>query len=204
MSIIVIRHGETALNAARILQPPGTPLSELGIAQARALAPRIAALGIAAIICSDLPRALMTAAPLAELTGLPIERTDLLQERNFGDLRGLPFDSLDYNPIATDDAPPGGESSAVFNERVARAFAFVTAMRARVGGPLAVVTHGLVVRSILERHAKAGAGIALPERLSNTSVSVLAPQSPWEILLANCTAHLDEAIRDDGRGVSGI
>ena len=34
MSIILIRHGETAFNVARVLQPADTPLSERGIAQA--------------------------------------------------------------------------------------------------------------------------------------------------------------------------
>ena len=42
MTILLIRHGETALNAARIVQPADTPLSERGIAQARALARRLA------------------------------------------------------------------------------------------------------------------------------------------------------------------
>jgi broad specificity phosphatase PhoE len=42
LSIILIRHGETASNAARVLQFPDTPLSERGLAQARAVAKRFA------------------------------------------------------------------------------------------------------------------------------------------------------------------
>ena len=42
MSILLIRHGETALNAARIVQHPETPLNERGVGQARRLAERLA------------------------------------------------------------------------------------------------------------------------------------------------------------------
>jgi probable phosphoglycerate mutase len=38
MSIFLIRHGETALNASRTLQPADTPLSPRGLAQAAAIA----------------------------------------------------------------------------------------------------------------------------------------------------------------------
>ncbi|HEY9095643.1 MAG TPA: histidine phosphatase family protein, partial [Hydrogenophaga sp.] len=38
MTIWLVRHGETELNAARILQPADTPLSSHGLRQAHALA----------------------------------------------------------------------------------------------------------------------------------------------------------------------
>ena len=34
MTLLLIRHGETALNVARVLQPADTPLSARGVAQA--------------------------------------------------------------------------------------------------------------------------------------------------------------------------
>ena len=88
MSILLIRHGETELNAARVVQPADTPLSEKGRRQAQALARRLASDGLAGILCSDLPRALMTAAPVVEATGLEMQVDALLEERNFGELRG--------------------------------------------------------------------------------------------------------------------
>jgi hypothetical protein len=45
MSIILVRHGETALNAARVMQPADTPLSDLGKAQVLAVARRLAHAG---------------------------------------------------------------------------------------------------------------------------------------------------------------
>ncbi|MFO1197640.1 MAG: histidine phosphatase family protein [Burkholderiaceae bacterium] len=204
MSIILVRHGETPLNATRVLQPPDTPLSELGRAQARAVGERLARAGVTAIVSSDLARATMTAEPLAALTGLPIERTELLQERNFGALRGRPMDSLGFDPTEMEHAPEGGESVPVFLERVARAFAAVVERRRRSGGPLAVVTHGLVLRAILDHHAGRTGAAPIPHRLANTSVSILSAESPWAIELVNCTRHLDAASRDDGRGAFGV
>lgn len=56
MSIILVRHGETALNVSRVLQPPDTPLSQRGQAQARAVALRLADEPVAALVSSDLLR----------------------------------------------------------------------------------------------------------------------------------------------------
>jgi 2,3-bisphosphoglycerate-dependent phosphoglycerate mutase len=149
MSLLLIRHGETALNVARVLQPADTPLSARGVAQAEALAQRLATLGIGAIVSSDLPRALRTAQAIAAATGAPIETSALLQERNFGDWRGQPYDALAIDPLTLQEAPPGGESVAAFEQRVARAFARVVELQALRGGTLAVVSHGLVIRAML-------------------------------------------------------
>lgn len=204
MTILLIRHGETALNAARVVQPADTPLNARGIAQAHALARRLADGGVGAILSSDLPRAMMTAEPLAALTGLPVASTALLQERNFGELRGRAYDEIAFDPHDADLAPPGGESWAEFLARVAQAFSQLVALRASLPGPLAVVTHGLVVGAILRLHARLPASVAMPERIANTSVSVLAAEAPHAVSLVNCASHLDGALADDAHGLSGL
>lgn len=203
MTIVLVRHGETALNAARTLQPFDTPLSPRGHAQAAAVARRLAPLGLAGIVVSDQPRALQTAQALAAATGLTVQTTALLQERNFGDLRGRPYDTLGFDPLAMEAAPPGGESMAEFAARIAAAFAQVVRMRAALGGPLAVVSHGLVIRGMLHRHLRVPAGAELPERIGNTAVSIAAEMPPHEALLVNCTAHLEGAVAEDGSSLSG-
>src|ERR1700730_14098884 len=60
------------------------------------------------ILCSDLLRARMTAAALAVHSGIVIEESPLLQERNFGDLRGVPYAELAANPFGPDFVPPNG------------------------------------------------------------------------------------------------
>ena len=106
MSLLLIRHGETALNVARVLQPADTPLSARGVEQAEALANRLAASGVARIVSSDLPRALRTAQAIAAGTGARIETSALLQERNFGDWRGQPYDAMTIDPLTMREAPP--------------------------------------------------------------------------------------------------
>lgn len=202
MTLLLIRHGETALNVARVLQPPDTPLSERGLAQAEALGRRLAREGVAAILSSDLPRALQTAQAIAMRTGAPIETTPLLQERNFGDWRGRPYEGMSTFPLTMQQAPPNGESMPDFQARVAAAFALAVARQTARGGRLAVVTHGLVIRAVLAT-VRLADGVAAPEHLGNTSLSLVEPRPPFVASLLNCTAHLDEEMRDNARALSG-
>jgi len=200
MTILLVRHGETDGNAARILQRPDVPLNARGMRQAEALAGRLAAHGFVHIVCSDLLRARMTAAPLAARSGIAVEENPLLQERNFGDLRGLPYAALSEDPFGPDFAPPGGEGWPAFHARVAEAFAFIVRRRSSVSGTLVVMTHGLVCRALVERHAQLPEGIAAPERFDNTSVTVLHEDAPHAASLVNCTRHLASAGDTDRRG----
>src|SRR5215813_13634840 len=109
MTILLVRHGETDGNASRILQRADVPLNARGMRQADLLAKRLSAENFVHILCSDLPRARMTAVPIASLSGFAIEENPLLQERNFGDLRGTPYDALGYDPFGLDVRPPNGE-----------------------------------------------------------------------------------------------
>ncbi len=203
MSIILVRHGETELNVSRTLQPADTPLSARGHAQAQALARRLAAHGIAGIVSSDLPRALSTAQAIAAATGLPIETTPLLQERNFGELRGRSYDSIGFDPLTLQGAPPGGESVETFSRRVAQAFAHVVRLRAALRGDLAVVTHGLAIRTMLNTLVRLPSGAALVPHLGNTSLTIVDATPPHAVGLLDCTRHLDAPIADDERGLSG-
>ena len=203
MSILLIRHGETALNAARVLQPADTPLSARGIAQAEALAQRLAAMGVAAILSSDLPRALRTAQTIAAVTGAAIETSALLHERNFGELRGQPYDGLSINPLTMREAPPGGESVEAFARRVALAFAHIVQRRAALNGPLAVVTHGMVIRVLLDQQLRLREGEPMPTHLGNTSVTIVDATPPHRVTLLNCTRHLALSAQDDVNALSG-
>jgi probable phosphoglycerate mutase len=194
MSILLIRHGETAANAARIMQRPDVPLSPRGIRQAAQLAGRLLALGFAHVLCSDLLRARMTAAPLAA-RGHAIEDSSLLQERNFGDLRGTPYAELTEDPFAPGFVPPGGESVEVFHRRVAQAFALIVERRRALTGALVVVTHGLVCGALLANHARA---CAMPDAFANAGLTVLDPDPPFEARLINSTDHL--VLELDGAG----
>ncbi len=207
MTLLIIRHGETPLNVARVLQPADTPLSANGLAQADALAQRLRTAGLAGIVSSDLPRALATAQAIARVTGLALQTSALLHERNFGELRGLAYDGLGFDPLTAEAAPPGGESQAQFNARCQAAWAWLLAQQARVGGPLAVVTHGLVIRDWLQRGPlQLAPGMAPPQRLANTSLTIASAAAPHGVTLLDCTAHLADGAGgpgEDARSLSG-
>ncbi|MCC6849027.1 MAG: histidine phosphatase family protein [Deltaproteobacteria bacterium] len=190
MAIYVVRHGETALNASRVFQRPTTPLSERGRRQASRLAVRLAPLGIARILTSDLARAVETAEAVGAATGAPLVVDPLLRERDFGDIRGTPYASVGVDPFGAGYAPPNGETWTVFYARVAEAWRRVTGLAAETEGHLAVVTHGLVCRALVERHLALAAGANAPELWGNTALTEIEPSPPWTVRLLACTAHL--------------
>lgn len=200
MTIYLIRHGETDGNARRIVQLPETPLSTRGLAQAERLGARMAGTGIRAILASDLARAAMTAERIAQATGLPVEHDALLHERNFGDLRGTPYSELAERGIdmfAEAYEPPAGESPAVFEARVDRAWARVVERAARLEGDLAVVTHGLVCRGIVTRHLGEAVDPSAAVAFVNTCVTeIVGP--PWRAVRIGCAAHLEGDVREGG------
>jgi broad specificity phosphatase PhoE len=190
--IFLIRHGETLGNASRIVQRPESPLSPRGLAQAERLARRLAQQGIARVVSSDLARAATTAESIRRATGAPLSYEPLLHERNFGDLRGTPYAELAVDMFAPDYAPPNGEAWPVFHRRVDRAWARVQALAEATDGHLAVVTHGLVCRSLADRHLILPDGETVPLRWENTSLTIVDCPAPWRVRLLNCIAHLHD------------
>jgi probable phosphoglycerate mutase len=191
--IYLIRHGETAHNAARILQPAATPLSERGLAQAERVAARLVPAGLVRVLASDLRRAEQTAEAIAAASGAPLARDPDLAERNFGALRGRAYAELGFDPFAPDYAPPEGESWEAFHARVDRVWARVDAAARAAGGPIAVVTHGLVCRSVVSRLVALAPGLSPDARgWRNTSVTVLEAAPAWRVTLLDDASHLDE------------
>ena len=204
MAIVLVRHGETALNAARVLQPADTALSERGIAQAHSLARRLVARGrIAAVLGSDLPRAAHTAQIVAQALGLAVEHSALLRERDFGALRGRAYDALDFDPLTMDEAPPGGESATEFMRRAHAAFDHLLQRHAMLDGDLVVVTHGLLIRALLAGPLCQGAEALRGMHLGNTALSIFDATPPHALQLLNCTRHLDAGEVDDPDALSG-
>lgn len=203
MTILLIRHGETALNVARVLQPAAMLLSSRGERQAVALAVRLAAMGVRAVLSSDLPRARQTAEAIGIACGLPIETTPHLRERDYGDWRGQPYDQLPCDPLTMTEAPPGGEPAAAFTTRVAAAFDAILQRRAALDGPLAVVTHGLVIRAFLTGHLGPVSTPFDQRAFGNTGLSIVDPTPPFAVELLDCTAHLQDAANLDRHGLVG-
>jgi broad specificity phosphatase PhoE len=160
-------------------------------------------LSLSGILSSDLPRALQTAEAVAAACGLPVETSPLLQERNFGDLRGRAYDTLGFDPLAQADAPPGGESVADFEARVLQGWAWILGRRAALGGPMAVVSHGLVLRVWLQPGRVDAQGHDLPAHLANTALSSLDAEPPHRVHVLACSKHLDGLEGHDTRSLVG-
>ena len=150
-----------------------------------------------------MPRAHKTAQYISEATGLPLTTSTLLHERNFGDWRGQSHDSLGHDPATVTEIPPNGESREVFAQRVNKAFNEAVALRAKLDGPLVVVSHGLVIQTILENCVVLGAQ-TMPHRIANTSVTVIDKELPFKVQILNCTLHLDgSTVAEDAKSLSG-
>jgi probable phosphoglycerate mutase len=198
VSIYIVRHGETDLNATHVVQLLETPLNARGRVQAERLGARFAPLDVGHILSSDLARAVETAAAIAARTAAPVTYDRTLRERHFGDLCGTPYAELDGDIFAPGYVPPGGESWETFWERVAIAWRkIVEAAHATAGRHLVVVTHGLVCHALLDRHARCAEPV--PPRWHNTSVTELEHAPPWRARTVNCIAHLTDG---DGIGAT--
>ena len=87
--IVLIRHGQTEWNRVeRFRGQLDVPLNDVGRAQARALARKVAVWPVAAIYAGPLGRTQETAQPLAEALGLPVQVLDGLLDINYGQWAG--------------------------------------------------------------------------------------------------------------------
>jgi glucosyl-3-phosphoglycerate phosphatase len=93
--VLVLRHGRTAWNAERRFQGQSDPpLDDVGRGQAYEVAALVAALAPEVLISSDAIRAVQTAEPIAELTGLDLVVDARLRERSLGHWEGLTRDEV--------------------------------------------------------------------------------------------------------------
>lgn len=197
--LVVVRHGETAWNvASRIQGHADSPLTEAGLAQARAIASRLATERFDALVSSDLGRARQTAAAIAERTGLAVVADARLRERSFGVGEGLTYGEIDtqypdvFSRVRETDPDyviPGGESRRQVFERVRDAFESLANEWA--GRQVAVVCHGGVLAS-LYRHIH-GIAVAAPHPIPipNASYNALRFEGGrWVIESWGDTAHL--------------
>jgi broad specificity phosphatase PhoE len=173
-TIFLARHGETEWNRiGRWQGKTDIPLSDVGRAQARALADRLRDRGIAQIHASDLARARETAEIVAAALGITHLAVDpRLRERGFGCFEGLTREECAERHAAAweryladrRDTPIDAEP---YEGVVARVVAGLTAVAesADPTGHTLVVSHGAAIRSFL--HAITGTA---PPPLANTAL----------------------------------
>lgn len=204
--LIVIRHGETVWNAEARIQGHGdSALTATGVAQALAVAKRLAGDGLDAIIASDLGRVRQTVAPLAELTGLSAQFDAGLRERNYGVFEGKTVAELDvempgefekYRVHDLHGAPPGGESLAQFHARVAATMERIAV--AAAGRKVAVITHGGVCGELFRHAMRIPLEAPRTYSLFNASINRFRYQNgAWQLDVWGDLSHLGGVSRDD-------
>ncbi len=158
-TLYLVRHGETAHNAAARLQGHlDVPLAARGQAQAAAAGKILRGRDIVAVCSSDLSRAQETATIIAAELGLQVELDGRLREVSVGEWQGLtsPEIRAEYPEVSAQMMAdpettryPGGESYREMADRVMLALTQIADTHA--GQAVVVVTHGGPLRAIMAR-----------------------------------------------------
>lgn len=197
MTLLLIRHGESAGNVARIVQGwRDEPLTERGRAQAEVVAARVAAHEprVAAVYSSTLARARDTAATLAAALGLSFDERAELREYGYGEAEGLRWAQVEERLGLTlgqwgGGTVPGEEGPAAFEERVGRCIDEL--LDRHEHEVAAVVTHGGVITRVVARVL--GLPSSAPPRiyLGNGSLTVVAKErGELALVLLNDDCHV--------------
>jgi broad specificity phosphatase PhoE len=202
--LYLVRHGETASNAAGLWQGGhgDDPLNERGRAQSLAVAWALGDSAATALYASDLRRARETAGFIGERLDLPVQIHTGLREYGFGDLEGATTSEALARWKAllrqwrTDPSakPPGGESAVEFTLRVGAALQEIVDRHQDEN--VIVVAHGgslSVGLAVLVGEPDSWQGY----QMTNCGFSVVALGAGRRILTFDETSHLA------GIGVTG-
>lgn len=198
---LLLRHGQTAMSAARLYSGRSNPeLSELGEKQAAAAARRLAQTGgIDAIVSSPLTRTMQTAEAAAAALGMKVRVIDDLIETDFGLWDGKSFSEAHeqdpelHTKWLTDSsvAPPGGESLQTVNRRVKKARESL--QREYGAANVLVVSHVTPIKAIMRQALDAGPSFFQKAHLDLASLSIAEfyEDGPTCVRLFNDTSHLE-------------
>jgi broad specificity phosphatase PhoE len=198
MRLLLIRHAESAGNAARVIQGTADlPLTALGEQQAALLAARLKRGPVPdALYSSPLRRAMQTAEAIGLACSLPVQSLDGVREYDFGLGNGMSVAEARQNYSVPDEGSeahlvfPGEEGRDAFRERVSASLWALADLHP--DETVAVVAHGGPVAAFL----MAALGLAdrrrTPFRIQNASLSVLDIRNASASLHAvNDRCHLE-------------
>ena len=204
-NVLLIRHGQSKGNAERRFGGhTATPLSARGRNQAEVTARTLKSESLTAIYSSDLARAMETARPLANMTGLTIQGTSAFRERDVGVMEGLTFEDAaqqhpeqyaallrrDFEYVLT-----GGESYRQLLDRaVQKLDAIIESHR---GGKIALFSHtGTICILALHLMGALDAPELKPVWISSANCGItrfeLRDDGFVRVLAVNDTSHLSQ------------
>jgi probable phosphomutase (TIGR03848 family) len=158
-TVVLLRHGRTTANTGGVLAgwTPGVQLDDTGRAQVEAVAARLAAVPLAAVVSSPLERCMQTAEAVVAGREVVLQTDDRFGEARYGDWTGRALKELVKDPLwkVVQQHPsaavfPGAEGEGLAQTQ-ARAVAAVREWNAKLG-PDAVwlaCSHGDVIKAVL-------------------------------------------------------
>ncbi|GAA2105159.1 bifunctional RNase H/acid phosphatase [Actinomadura alba] len=196
---LLLRHGETPLSAERRFAGTGDiPLTDTGLAQAKAAALFFARRGVDAVVTSPLARCRDTAAEVAAAVGTEIRVEEGFRETDFGEWEGLTFAEVRERRPAEMDAwladpsvaPPGGES---FTDTLRRVIIARDKLKVRYRRQtVLVVSHVTPIKLLLREALLAPMGALYRMHLDVASLSTIDwyDDGPAVVRALNDTHHL--------------
>ncbi|WP_327094724.1 histidine phosphatase family protein [Nocardia vinacea] len=194
--LILVRHGETEGNVAKILDTriPGLPLTERGAAQAKTFGSSLLR-SPKALFCSAALRARQTAGYIEAATGVPVEVLDDIYEVQVGEMEGLNTEEAHssfqriYRAWHEGDLAervPGGESGY---DVLARFLPVIEDLRTKYladgsDGDILVVSHGAAMRLVSRNLSGVAPPFTTNNHLDNTETIELVPRpvGGWECI----------------------
>ena len=204
--IFLVRHGETEWNVARRIQGfSDSPLTATGIAQAKALALRLAQEPIDEVHASDLGRVRQTVEHIVTKTGHVPQFSADLRERCYGVFEGKTMEECEterpgewkrYRGGDPQAVPPEGESVAQFQARIIGALERIA--QASAGKTVLVAAHGGVCGALFRHVMGLPLGKSRTWSLYNASLNrFLYHKGKWQLDVWGDISHLGaESLQD--------
>lgn len=206
-----VRHGQSVDNAAPVFQSVNSPLSDIGIKQAKSIADKFSTIEFDALIASPVQRAKETAKYISAKTGKDIIFSELFVERiKPSEIDGKPwtdanasktYRAWDQSLYSSGSRVSDGEN---YDDTLARADKALKFLEERPEHTLAVVTHGYFLRAIIARVLLADdlTGTIMKRfqqraSIENTAITVLNYKDAfeedfaWRLWTLNDHSHFD-------------
>lgn len=209
-TVYLLRHGQSKDNVAPVFQSTTSPLSDVGLEQAKFIAERVSRISFEALVSSPLQRTKQTAEEISLSTGKPIEFSELFVER----IKPTYIDGKPYTDEKADKLwrewekslytsgmrAEDGENYDDILDRAENALAFLQNKTER---SIVVVSHGYFLRTIVAKvllgdtiTSEAFRHFQKSASMENTGMTVLRYQDgfeeepAWRVWTYNDNAHL--------------
>lgn len=201
-NIYLIRHGETEFNRSHLMQGRGinASLNNMGRMQAIRISEFLKDNSITKIITSSLNRAIESAEPLREYFGQKVESYSDLDEMDFGNLEGKPFEEVkeDLEYLHTNwstgnlkVSPKNGENPIeVFDRANTKVDTILNSIQDK---QVVFILHGRLIRILLSKWLGLGLKNMHQIKHQNGAINHLTwVNGNFKEVELNVTSHLDD------------